>query len=98
MEDVLKSLRAYIEREKGLFYAKNAEAIEKIIRKRVEEGVKRKLPVVVGNVSVGSATFDCTEGSLAPIIQLKERLKQYEECLKSNGILTDKVKQVTATA
>jgi len=44
-------LRDHIEREKGLFYTKNAVVIEQIIRERVSEGVKRRLPVVVRNVS-----------------------------------------------
>jgi len=45
------SLRAYIEQEKSLFFAKNAKVIEQIIRERVSEGIKKKLPVVVRNVS-----------------------------------------------
>ena len=45
-------LRAHIEREKSLFYTKNAESIKKIIRERVEQGVKRKLPIVVRIASV----------------------------------------------
>jgi len=45
-------LRTYIEREKELFYAKNAEAIEKMIRGRVEDGIKSRLPIVVSTVSV----------------------------------------------
>jgi len=48
-------LRTHIEREKELFYAKNAEAIEKMIRGRVEDGIKSRLPIVVSTVSVDLA-------------------------------------------
>ena len=51
IKDVFEPLRAYVEHEKEGFYAKNSEAIEEMIRKRVEEGVKRKLPIVVSSVS-----------------------------------------------
>ena len=52
IRDAFEQLRAHIEREKSLFYTRNADAIKKIIRERVEEGVKRKLPIVVRIVSV----------------------------------------------
>ena len=52
IQDVFEPLRAYIEHEKAGFYAKNSEAIEEMIRKRVEEGVKRKFPVVVSDFFV----------------------------------------------
>ena len=57
IKDDFGSLRAYIEQEKGLFYAKNARAIEQIIRERVSEGVKKKLPTVVRNVSIDLSTL-----------------------------------------
>ena len=44
---VFDPLRAYIENEKKLFCIKNAGAIERMIKKRVEEGIKQKLPAVV---------------------------------------------------
>jgi len=47
IQDAFQPLRAHIEREKALFYTKNAEAIEKIIRERVKEGVKKRLPILV---------------------------------------------------
>ena len=40
-------LRAYIENEKKLFCIRNAESIERMIKERVEEGIKQKLPAVV---------------------------------------------------
>jgi hypothetical protein len=52
IQDAFEPLRAYIEHEKAQFHTKNAEAIERIIQRRVEEGVKRKLPIAVRNVSV----------------------------------------------
>jgi hypothetical protein len=52
IQDAFKHLRACIEHEKALFRTKNAEAIERIIQRRVEEGVKRKLPIAVRNVFV----------------------------------------------
>ena len=52
IQDAFGQLRAHIEREKSLFYTKNAELIKNIIRERVEQGVKRKLPIVVRIASV----------------------------------------------
>ena len=57
MQDVFEPLRAYIEHEKALFYTKNVEAIEKIIRERVNQGIKRKLPVVVRIIPVDLAVL-----------------------------------------
>jgi len=47
MPDAFQPLRAQIEHEKASFYSKNSEAIEKIIRERVKEGIKKKFPVVL---------------------------------------------------
>jgi len=47
LPDALEPLRTLIERKKTLFYTNNAEAIEKIIRERVYQGIKRKLPIMV---------------------------------------------------
>jgi hypothetical protein len=55
VQSAFEPLRTQIEREKSLFYTKNAKAIEEIIRKRVEEGVKQRLPTAVRVVSVRSA-------------------------------------------
>lgn len=52
MRDAFEPLRAHIEREKSLFYTKNAEAIQKIIRERVKQGIKRRLPIVVRIVAI----------------------------------------------
>lgn len=49
LQSGIGSLRAHIEREKELFYTKNAVTIERLIRERVIEGVRRKLPLVVRN-------------------------------------------------
>ena len=57
IQDAFGPLRAYIEHEKALFRTKNAEAIEKIIQRRVQEGIKRKLPIAVRNVSVDLAAM-----------------------------------------
>lgn len=46
-EDSLKPLRDYIEQEKKQFYAKHAREIEKMVRQRVEEGVKQRLPAIL---------------------------------------------------
>ena len=51
VKDAFEQLRAHIEREKSLFYTRNSEAIKKIISEQVEQGVKRKLPIVVRIVS-----------------------------------------------
>jgi hypothetical protein len=56
--DAFKPLREYIEQEKALFYTKHAKAIEGLIRKRVEEGVKRKLPAIVRIAAIG-LTVSC---------------------------------------
>jgi len=47
LQDALEPLRTLIEHEKSHFYTNHAEAIEKIIRERVHQGIKRKLPIVV---------------------------------------------------
>ena len=43
LESAFEPLRTQIEREKSVFYTKNAEMIKEMIRKRVEDGVKRKI-------------------------------------------------------
>ena len=47
-----KQLNTHIEQEKSRFYTRNAEAIKKLIRERVEQGVERRLPIVVSIVSI----------------------------------------------
>ena len=94
MKDAFEPLRAHIEREKALFYTKNAEAIKKIIQERVAEGVKNRLPVMV---RIDSLTeLRRTEGSLALTLQLKERVRRYQEHLRTNSILTNEINQVMA--
>lgn len=52
IQSAFELLRDQIEREKAIFYDKNAKAIEEMIRKRVEAGVKQRLPAAVRAVSV----------------------------------------------
>ena len=92
MKDAFEPLRAHIEREKALFYTKNAEAIKKIIQERVVEGVKNRLPVMVRIDSLTEPRR--TERSLTLTLQLKEQVRRYQEHLKTNNILTDKINQV----
>jgi hypothetical protein len=54
LEKAFDPLRDYIEKEKKLFCERNAGAIEKLIQRRVEEGVKRRLPKIVRAFSVQS--------------------------------------------
>lgn len=85
-------LRAQIEQEKALFYSKNAEAIKKIIRERVEAGVKKKLPIVV---RIGFVWL--TIAILSDPLQLKDTLGSYQKYLDTNGVLTDEINEVMAT-
>ena len=52
LQDGFKQLATHIEHEKSRFYTKNVEAIKKLIRERVEQGVERRLPIVVRIVSI----------------------------------------------
>ena len=52
IQSAFEPLRAQIEHEKTHFYKNNAKAIEEMIRKRVEEGVKQRLPIAVRIFSV----------------------------------------------
>ena len=54
LEGAFEPLRAYIEREKVLFFTNHAEVIEGIIHKRVEQGIRQRFPVVVRVISVDS--------------------------------------------
>lgn len=67
LQSAFEPLRAQIEREKSLFYTKNAEAIKDIIRKRVEDGVKRRLPAAVRE-PFPSAWVCRTEGFMASTV------------------------------
>lgn len=52
IKDGFKQLAAHIEQEKSRFYTRNAEAIKKLIRERVEQGVEQRLQIVVRIVSI----------------------------------------------
>ena len=74
LENAFKPLRDHIEHEKALFYNKHAKAIEKLIQKRVEEGVKRKLPGIVRVVPINSIVLR-SAGFFSPCLcRLKRNL------------------------
>lgn len=94
-EDSLQPLRDHIEQEKARFYTKHAREIEKLIRQRVEEGVKGRLQAIVRGILLFRLCHTEVE-SISVIPQLREKLGQYEDHIKTNNDLADKLKQAMA--